>query len=272
MAMKPFPKSLVAFTLLSGLGAGLVLVLAIAGRYVHDAASLQSFELPALVTAFLLLCLAFVSSAVHLGRPGRAFNALANPRSMIAKEAYWGIALVVVTGVAMARSISGHPQGTVLGALGVLAAAGLLTVTALVYARARAIPTWNSASTLLRFWTSAALMGAVGCLLVAAGRGTYDGLARDLASVVLALIACQALIAAGVEIELTTRARDLELPRVASLSLARWVIGLLLPAVVVSLALQGSVGYVTAGIVTALAIVAGESFGRVIFFSRGVHV
>jgi DMSO reductase anchor subunit len=145
-------------------------------------------------------------------------------------------------------------------------------VTALVYTRSRAIPMWNSASTLLAIWVSALLIGAVGNLIIAASVGAADGFVRGLALTTFVLVLCDALVAGAAEIEVSVRARALELPRLLSIHLARWIVGLVIPVTMLAVALSGGLDYGIAGVIAGLGIICGESMGRLIFFARGVHM
>lgn len=136
--MHPAP-SVIAFTVLSGLGFGFLAALG-AGILV-----------PSGWTAFFLWGLGYalavgglLSSTFHLGRPERAWRALTQWRSSwLSREGIAAIAtLVVLAPVALSDWLGlGWPR--VLGLAGAALALGTVFTTSMIYAQLKTVPRWN---------------------------------------------------------------------------------------------------------------------------------
>lgn len=145
---------LFVFTTLSGLAAGAYAVGALfRGKERQKAA--WAFPLACIVLLGVGLC----GTLAHLGHPDRFLNALSNPSSMIAEEAYWSIAfgLLMVVDAAMCKAKGAAP--TVVRILGAIAALGLMCVTANAYFVMHGNPVWTSPATLALFVVGDIAMG-----------------------------------------------------------------------------------------------------------------
>jgi DMSO reductase anchor subunit len=163
--------SVIFFTTLAGAAQGLVVALAVA---VLAGASLpRGFELAALGVALVLLLGGLVASTFHLGRPERAWRAMAMWRTswlsrevivlpaFIALVALW--LLVVWTDLAVPRA---------LPALASIALAALLWLcTAMIYACLKFIREWAHPLTLVNY----VLLGLASGLLLAATLAALTG-------------------------------------------------------------------------------------------------
>lgn len=154
--MHPAP-SIIAFTVLSGLGFGL---LAWLGSGLVRPTGLGAFIWFGL--GYGLACAGFAASAFHLGRPERAWRAFSQWRtSWLSREAVLG----VVTLLAMApNAASSVFLGTPLPWSGWLGAAlSLVTVvaTAMIYAQLKTVPRWHHWTTPVSFLIAALAGGAL---------------------------------------------------------------------------------------------------------------
>jgi DMSO reductase anchor subunit len=158
--------SIVVFTTLAGSAQGLVT--ALAATALADAAPAAGFALQALVVAEAFLLVALVAAFGHLGRPARAWRAVAMWRSswmsrevialpgFMAVVAAWGAALWLQVSPAVLQALA-------VAALGL---SGLLWLcTGMVYACLRVVQEWAHPLTVLNY----TLMGlASGCVLAGA--------------------------------------------------------------------------------------------------------
>lgn len=179
---------LFAFTTLSGLAAGAYAVGApLRGKEQQKAACL--FPLVCIVLLGLGLC----GTLAHLGHPERFLNAMANPTSMIAEEAYWSMAFGVLMVIdAVLCKVKGSAPVAVR-VLGAIAAIGLMCVTANAYFTMHGNPVWTSSATLALFVVGDVAMGAAmaACFRVElASHKTFAGAA------IAVLVLCAASIAA----------------------------------------------------------------------------
>ena len=145
---------LFVFTTLSGLAAGGYVAGAI---FRGKDAGARAWLFP--LVCIVLLGLGLVGTLAHLGHPERFLNALANPASMIAEEAYWSIAFGVLM---LADAILCKAKGAcpvALRAAGAIAALGLMCVTANAYFTMHGNPVWTSPATLALFVLGDLAMG-----------------------------------------------------------------------------------------------------------------
>ncbi|MFW2589680.1 dimethyl sulfoxide reductase anchor subunit family protein [Sagittula sp. SSi028] len=154
--MHPAP-SLIAFTVLSGLGFGLMAWL---GLDATPPTGWVAFAFYAIAFGCALAGLA--SSTRHLGRPERALKAFTQWRSSwLSREAWLACAALVVNGLQAAGLVflgQGHP---VLGALGAGLALATVGATAMIYTQLKTVPRWHHWSTPLVFLAYAVTGGAL---------------------------------------------------------------------------------------------------------------
>lgn len=154
---------LVIFTVLAQTAAGLATAVALTvGVALAIDWWLGSLPLLGAVVAGVALGLALIASTSHLGRPGRAPNALRNLNSSplsreIAAAAVFGVALVAqcaaLLGVPVARQLS-VGLALVAGIAGVILIAAIARVYTL-----RTVPAWNSIHTSIAFFGTAVTVG-----------------------------------------------------------------------------------------------------------------
>ncbi|HSG54787.1 MAG TPA: DmsC/YnfH family molybdoenzyme membrane anchor subunit, partial [Paracoccaceae bacterium] len=147
--MHPAP-SIILFTVLSGLGFGL---LAFLGLGMPDVSGWMAFAF--FTIAYLLAVGGLVSSTFHLGHPERALRAFTQWRtSWLSREAWLSAITLVVMAVYGAALVF---FGTRIAALGYLGAALCLCTifaTSMIYGQLKTVPRWNH-------WTTPALFVAI---------------------------------------------------------------------------------------------------------------
>lgn len=140
--MHPAP-SLILFTVLSGLGFGLLVWLGF------------GLSAPLGARAFILFGLGYglagaglIAAAFHLGHPERALKAFSQWRSSwLSREAVLSVAtLLALAPHAAASTFWGTPL-PVLGWIGAMLALATIFATAMIYAQIKAVPRWHHAST-----------------------------------------------------------------------------------------------------------------------------
>lgn len=140
--MHPAP-SLILFTVLSGLGFGLLVWLGL------------GLSAPLGARAFILFGLGYglagaglIAAAFHLGHPERALKAFSQWRSSwLSREAVLSVAtLLALAPHAAASAFWGTPL-PVLGWIGAMLALATIFATAMIYAQIKAVPRWHHAST-----------------------------------------------------------------------------------------------------------------------------
>jgi anaerobic dimethyl sulfoxide reductase subunit C (anchor subunit) len=158
----------VLFTLLSQTAAGLWVMLTLFGAFLEHTA--RPALLPGLVLAVMLLTSSALVSLKHLGRPSRAWRALANLRtSWLSREIAWVIFTGAVWTIACVLLFFAHPSPGLTGAVmagGSIAGAVLIFIMVKLY-RQRTIPSWDTAHTLQAFFSAALVPGSAlaGCMI-----------------------------------------------------------------------------------------------------------
>lgn len=179
---------LFAFTTLSGLSAG---AYAVGALFRGKDEGKNAWLFP--VVCIVLLGLGLCGTLAHLGHPERFLNALANPTSMIAEEAYWSIAFGVLMVIdAVLCKVKGVVPVAVR-VLGAIAAVGLMCVTANAYFTMHGNPVWTSPATLALFFVGDIAMGTA---LVAAFRSELASEKLFAGIAIVVLVLCAASIAA----------------------------------------------------------------------------
>ena len=174
--MHPAP-SVILFTVLSGLGFGMLAAL---GVIVH----------PYGWTAFLLWGLGYgfavaglLASTFHLGHPERAWRALSQWRtSWLSREGIAAIAtLVLLAPMALSDWLElGFGRG--LGLIGAILALATIATTSMIYAQLKTVPRWNHWTVPVQFFAFALTGGA----MMTGQRGLALGLLAVLACALLA--------------------------------------------------------------------------------------
>ncbi|MGB0499076.1 MAG: dimethyl sulfoxide reductase anchor subunit family protein [Rubricella sp.] len=164
-------KSVIFFTVMSGLGYGLVAWLGIAqllGRTLPGV-----WPLALLTLALLAITAGLLSSTLHLGHPERAWRALSQWRtSWLSREGVLAVLAFLPLGLWWLGLAIGFPT-TPFAALSALLA--LLTVfsTAMIYASLKAVPAWHGPGTVAAYLALALYTGGA-VYLAAAGLAVPD--------------------------------------------------------------------------------------------------
>ena len=170
--MKP-AFSVISFTAAAGAAQGLVVMLAVATLTGRDASS--AMTLTCLAVALVLLVLGLGASFLHLGRPERAWRAMAMWRtSWLSREVIVLPAFIVLV-AAWSVAVQQGLRVPALPAAAVLGAALLWLCTARIYACLRFIAEWAHPLTLITYTLTGLASGAVlSCALAAAvGDGAW---------------------------------------------------------------------------------------------------
>jgi DMSO reductase anchor subunit len=168
--MHPAP-SLVLFTVLSGAGYGLLVLLGLAAATGLADAATASWGAGGVAAGLVLVTAGLLASTAHLGHPERAWRALSQWRSSwLSREAVAAVVTYVpALGLLAAWTFGAGP----IRILGLAAAAGALATvlcTAMIYASLRPIARWHSP------WVPATFLG-----LAIAGGAPLAWLAKALA-------------------------------------------------------------------------------------------
>lgn len=170
--MHPAP-SLILFSVLSGLGFGL---LAWLGLGVARPAGWAAFL--AYGAGYGLAGAGLAAATFHLGNPQRALRAFSQWRSSwLSREAWAAAATMAVFAVPALMAIFGGGAPGLMGALGALLAAVTVLATAMIYAQLRTVPRWHHWTTPAQFL----LFAAAGSAILVAPALTAAGLCLFLA-------------------------------------------------------------------------------------------
>lgn len=283
--MHPAP-SLILFTVLSGLGFGLLVYL---GTGFPAATGLRGFVLYAL--GYGLAGAGLIAAAFHLGHPERALRAFTQWRSSwLSREAVLSAATLAAMAPHAATSVFLDRPLPVLGWVGAALALATIVSTAMIYAQLRTVPRWHH-------WTTPAVFVSAAL----AGGGVLAGqlaLAGGLMAVLAAMLAAhwhfgdRRFVAAGHTMETATglgrigRVRLFEPPHTGGNYLLREMvhrvgrkhagrlrlIALLAGAVVPGLMLMlAPASYAVAAMALALHVL-GLLAARWLFFAQAEHV
>lgn len=284
--MPEIPISLLLFTYISGISVGTFIFYTIIrllfpkitiSSHVADKSkrSLSSFFAPLStkisIISLLLLGIGLLASATHLGHPFRFLNAFANPKSMIAQEAYWSIAFGLLLLMIIIYAFRGKEPSLVIYGLTSIVGVGLLIVTSLVYANVMGVPAWNHGITPVLFFVSSIIMGCVVCLFVLALQPDHLETTKKIVIIFTGILIVQILVVAAFSLQLSAATKGVQLPDLLSLNIGRWVIGLIVPLLVAIAVFKKSMKITTGATLLFLTIIVGEGISRFIFFMNGVH-
>ncbi len=170
--MHPAP-SLILFTVLSGMGFGLLVWLGLGLRAPLGLAAFVMFAL-----GYGLAGAGLVAAAFHLGHPERALKAFSQWRSSwLSREAVLAVVTLIVLAPHAAASVFFDQPLPIIGLLGALLALATIFATGMIYAQISAVPRWNHASTPFLF-----VIAALGGSAILAGL-------RELAIVLMVALA-----------------------------------------------------------------------------------
>lgn len=162
--MHPAP-SVILFTVLSGLGFGLLVFLGLGLPPATGWVALIFYMI-----AYALAVGGLLASTFHLGHPERALKAFTQWRSSwLSREAWAAVAALVVMALHAAAVFLGVTF-TPLGWLGAALSLATVIATAMIYTQIRAVPRWNQVLTPLHLVSASLAGGALlaGQLTVAA--------------------------------------------------------------------------------------------------------
>ncbi|WP_434511401.1 dimethyl sulfoxide reductase anchor subunit family protein [Desulfitobacterium sp. AusDCA] len=263
---------LIVFTLLIGLSTGTFLLFAL-----WQASGIPSEEvrkkLSRQVMPLLLVCvgIALLASATHLGKPFRFLNAFHNLGSMIAQEGIWSIALGIILLIATVLAFKDKKIPEALYIIGSFISCGLILVCSLVYVRANGFPAWSNGITIVYYFGSAVLLG-VAVVYALNMQQTEEKANKKMAFVALTTVCAQIIVSLAFFLQLHLRVMDVVLPSTIGLDIVRWGIGLITPAVIAYLAMNGKMSSKSTAKLFLVCVVVGEVFSRLIFFTQGVHL
>lgn len=153
--MHPAP-SVIVFTVLSGLGFGLMAYLAID----PPPAGWGAFLLWGL--AYGLAVVGLLASTFHLGNPQRAWRAFTQWRtSWLSREAWASVGTLAVLAPVALSDILGWPLRWTFALPGAVLAGVTVLATAMIYTQIKAVPRWNSPLTPVLFLAFAGTGGAI---------------------------------------------------------------------------------------------------------------
>ncbi|MCY4335637.1 MAG: dimethyl sulfoxide reductase anchor subunit [Litoreibacter sp.] len=136
--MHPAP-SIIAFTVFSGLGFGM---LAFLGLGKPDVSGFTGFVF--FFIAFALAVGGLISSTFHLGNPQRALKAFSQWRSSwLSREGCLAVATLSVMGLYALLIIFFNTRVPVLGILGALLCVATVFATSMIYTQIKTVPRWN---------------------------------------------------------------------------------------------------------------------------------
>ncbi|MBL4954656.1 DmsC/YnfH family molybdoenzyme membrane anchor subunit [Neobacillus sp. OS1-32] len=281
--MSELPISLIVFTYLSDISAGTFIFYLLYQAFFSGNATVEkiqqrkggiftSIDAKVSVLSIILLGIGMLASALHLGHPFRFLNALHNPNSMITQEAYWSIGFGILLLIVTIWAFKGKKPSFALNLLTALAGLGLLTVTALAYAKPKGIPAWNQGLTPIIFIISALIMGSVVFLLLLVLQSNDTDVLKKMVFIFLGLLFIQFFVEIAYSIQLSMGTYGVELPDLLTLNISRWLIGLLAPLVVLFALFKKSLKMKTGITLIFATIIIGEGISRIIFFMNGVHL
>lgn len=172
-------KSVIAFTTMTGAGYGLLIfmiALHMLGLIPTDA----TFALTGFGLAFALITIGLMVSALHLGRPERAWRAFTQWRSSwLSREGVLAVITYGPTGLyglvwyVYPQSI-GTPFMMAVGVFGILCCVGTVFCTSMIYASLKAICTWANPWVPVSYLLLSLMTGALLCdaLVYSFGYGT----------------------------------------------------------------------------------------------------
>ncbi|MET1413521.1 DmsC/YnfH family molybdoenzyme membrane anchor subunit [Roseibium sp. HPY-6] len=154
--MHPAP-SVIIFTVLSGLGFGLLTFLGLGMPKVTGWEAFFYFAI-----AYALAVGGLVSSTFHLGNPQRALKAFTQWRSSwLSREAWLSTFALIVLAVFGAAAVFVGVTIAPLGLLGTLLSLATVLATAMIYAQLKTVPRWNHWLTPLHMLTISLAGGAI---------------------------------------------------------------------------------------------------------------
>lgn len=154
--MHPAP-SIILFTVLSGLGFGLMIFL---GLGMPSPTGLSAFVWFAI--AYILAVGGIISSTFHLGNPKNILKSFSQWRtSWLSREGCLAVATLLVMGIYGAALVFLNMRIASLGYVGSVLALGTVYGTSMIYAQLKTVPRWNHPTTSVMFIAYAVSGGAL---------------------------------------------------------------------------------------------------------------
>ncbi|WP_391483127.1 dimethyl sulfoxide reductase anchor subunit family protein [Nereida sp. NH-UV-3] len=154
--MHPAP-SIILFTVLSGLGFGLMIFL---GLGMPSPTGLSAFAWFAI--AYILAVGGIISSTFHLGNPKNILKSFSQWRtSWLSREGCLAVATLLVMGVYGAALVFLNMRIPLLGYVGSVLALATVYGTSMIYAQLKTVPRWNHPTTSVMFIAYAVSGGAL---------------------------------------------------------------------------------------------------------------
>ena len=144
--MHPAP-SVIAFTVFSGLGFGLLTWLGFGANNPTGGAAFVFYFI-----AFALAVGGLLASTFHLGNPQRFLLAFSQWKtSWLSREAWLSVAALVIMGLYAIGAIFFDTHIRFLGVVGALLSVATVAATSMIYAQLKTVPRWNHWTTVLQF-------------------------------------------------------------------------------------------------------------------------
>lgn len=154
--MHPAP-SIIIFTVLSGLGFGLLFWLGIGIPDVRGWSALTVY-----IIAFVSAVTGLLASTFHLGNPQRAWRAFTQWRSSwLSREGWFAVLALMSMGIYGLGVIFFEFSITIIGVLGSIISLVTVFATSMIYAQMKTVPRWNHWTTSALFLTLAISGGAI---------------------------------------------------------------------------------------------------------------
>lgn len=136
-------RSIIVFTVFSGLGFGLLVWLGLGLPPVSGWVAFVFFAI-----AYALAGIGLLASTFHLGHPERALKAFSQWRSSwLSREAWSSVATLIVMGIYALGVVFFDTRFTLLGLIGAALALCTVVTTSMIYAQLKTVPRWNHWST-----------------------------------------------------------------------------------------------------------------------------
>ena len=154
--MHPAP-SIIIFTVLSGIGFGLLFWLGLGIPSVSGWGALAIF-----IAAFASAVIGLVASTFHLGNPQRAWRAFTQWRtSWLSREGWFAVLALMSMGLYALVLIFFDSRVQLIGVLGSILCLITIFATSMIYAQMKTVPRWNHWTTCALFLVLAIAGGAI---------------------------------------------------------------------------------------------------------------
>lgn len=154
--MHPAP-SVIAFTVFSGLGFGLLIFLGLGMPAVTGWMAFAFFAI-----GYVFAVGGLIASTFHLGHPERALKAFTQWKtSWLSREGVCAVAALIVMAIYGAGLVFLGERWTLLGWFGALLSLGTVFTTSMIYTQLKTVPRWNMTLTPVMFMSLSLAGGAL---------------------------------------------------------------------------------------------------------------